>query len=32
MDENRTSGRDNFQVKITTVEDEPKEIECEVDD
>ena len=28
--ENRTSGNDNFIVKVETVEDEPKEIEVEL--
>lgn len=31
-EENRTSGRDNFQVQIKTVEDEPKEIPNEIED
>jgi dynein heavy chain len=32
LDENRKSGRDNFVVKITTVEDEPKEIPTQITD
>ena len=31
-EENRTSGRDNFQVQIKTVEEEPKEIPNEIED
>lgn len=30
--QNRQSGRDNFTVKITTVEEESKEVPCEVED
>lgn len=32
LDENRKSGRDNFQVKIMTVGDDPQELQSEVTD
>jgi len=31
-EENRTSGRDNFQVTIKTVEDQPQDIQAEIVD
>lgn len=32
LGENRKSGRDNFQVKITTIGEETKDIPCTVND
>jgi hypothetical protein len=31
-EENRTSGRDNFQINIKTKEEEPIDIPCEIND
>ena len=31
-EENRTSGRDHFQVTITTKDDPPREVPCEIED
>ena len=32
LEENRTSGRDNFSISIKTIEDQPQEIEAEITD